>query len=454
MSSSRPIHRPKKLLIITSSGGGGLIQAAIAKEQQAKAEDPTIQIIRKDVLKDWMGHVFGKFCAETWNGAQMKGNVATLRFVIWAQYIFDYFSWPYFFFRALSTLFQEDVDQVIDTQPLGTLAILRALRIYNAKKNKQIRLQKILVDLPTKSATHFFRPIKKLSKKNRSLLQLTTIMPLLEEGQSAEDFWQKNCRLSAKDVHYEEFYVRQAFRIYQRQEKKEKDFPLFLRYKNEEELRLIQRTFSRGRCQGVVKRDEIHFSIAAKDRMITILLGSQPAEEATLNYVRKFLEIGQAVDDLKTSYQIFVFCSEHRPLEQTLFRKIADDVHRMQKYPKHITIIPFSFQSDDCIAPLFFRSDLTCTRSGGQTAMELMCVSHGEMWIHSETKKDPQKKEDLSLKHLLSGIPGWEAANALYLQKTYKAKIVTPEIIDPLVHKFFQSNKHIDLSIHAIESMA
>ena len=38
--------------------------------------------------------------------------------------------------------------------------------------------------------------------------------------------------------------------------------------------------------------------------------------------------------------------------------------------------------------------------------MELMCVSSGEMWIHSETKKKSEQKEDLSLEQLLEGIPG------------------------------------------------
>ena len=448
--SDPPPPKPRKLLIITSSGGGGLIQAANAKEQEARAKDPNIEVVRKDVLKDWMGNVFGKFCSEMWNGAQMKGDITALRFVIWAQFIFDYICWPYFFVRALLTLFKEEADQVIDTQPLGTSAILKALRIYNAKRNKQVRLQKVLVDLPTKAATHFFRPIKNLTKKDRPFLQLTTIAPLLDEGQTREQFWQTNCRLSEKEIHYEDVYVRQSFRKFQNKQRDAKEFPVFIRFKSEEELNLMRMTFEKGRFQGIVKNDEVHFSVAPTDRLITILLGSQPASESTFNYVKKFLKLGLEGKSPNNRCRLFVFSSEHKPHSQSLFRKIAEYVRGLDKYPQNFSIIPFSFQSDDVIAPLFFRSDLTCTRSGGQTAMELMCVSSGDMWIHSETKKDPNQKEDLCLKQLLDGIPGWEAANALYMKKIRNARIVTPETIDSLAATFFASGSKRDQSIAAL----
>ena len=75
--------------------------------------------------------------------------------------------------------------------------------------------------------------------------------------------------------------------------------------------------------------------------------------------------------------------------------------------------------------------------------MELMCVSSGEMWIHSETKKKSEQKEDLSLEQLLEGIPGWEAANALYLKKVCNAKIIAPEILAPFARKLFREDKNI-----------
>lgn len=360
-------EKMKKLLLITSSGGGGLLQAANAKEQEARTKNPDLVVIRKDVLKDWMGSIFGRFCLERWNGAQIKGDVAALRFFIAAQYFFDYLCWPHLFVCTLYTLFKEEVDHVIDTQPMGTSAILKALRIYNYRRKKRVCLQKILVDLPTKAATHFFRPIRRLSKKDRPHLKLTTIAPLLDEGQTVEDFWHTNCRLTEKEVHYEDVNVRQAFRKYQHLPKKTAEQPIFIRYKSKEERDLMQQTYQKGKLRGVVKGgNEAHFSIAPNSRLITLLLGSQPANEATLNYVKKFIQIAKEPNFPKGPCHLFVFCAEHKPGEQSLFRKVANYVDRVKKYPSQLTIVPFSFQDDDVIAPLFFRSDLTCTRSGGR----------------------------------------------------------------------------------------
>ena len=313
--------KPKKLLIITSSGGGGLLQAANAKEQDARALDPDVAVVRIDVLRDWMGKGFGAYCSERWNRAQIKGDIPALRFLIASQFLFDQFCWPYFFIRALILLFKENADRVVDTQPIGTSAILKALRIYNYKRNKKVMLEKILVDLPTKAATHFFRPIRGLTKNDRQFLSLKTIAPLLEEGQTPEEFWRKNCRLSEKEICYEDVNVRRSFRKFQGKKKDENDFPVFIRFKSDEELKLIKKTFEKGPLKGKVLGDEIHFSIAPKDRLITILLGSQPASEATLNYVKKFAQIAKEDNFPNEPCHLFVFCSEHQPTQPSLFEK-------------------------------------------------------------------------------------------------------------------------------------
>jgi hypothetical protein len=447
-------EKQKKLLIITSSGGGGLIQAANAKEQAARAKDPNVVIIRTDVLRDWMGKGFGKFCCNKWNMAQIKGDVSALTWLIWAQFLFDYFCWPNFFFRSLWILFKMDVDEVIDTQPMGTSAFLKAIRIYNKKRGKNLRLEKVLVDLPTKQATHFFYPIKRLGKRDRPFLKLTTIAPLLEEGQTAEDFWQKNCRLSDADINYEDVYVRQSFRKFQNKLKTNDFFPLFIRYKDTEELSFLKKSCKRGSLACEVKEDKIHFSIPPQALLITVLLGSQPASEATFNYMKKFVQLARETNASKIPIYLFVFCAEHQARQMTLFRKVTEYICRMKEYPKNLSVIPFSFQSDDVIASLFYRSDITCTRSGGQTAMELMCVSSGEIWIHSEAQKDLSKTKELSFDQLLEGIPGWEAANACYLQKVCGAKIVTPETISPLARRFFRSRESASGSSRDRESIA
>jgi len=434
--SESSLKKPKKLLIITCSGGGGLLQAANAKEQEARARDPEMQIIRRDVFRDWIWKPLGQSFINLWNGSQIRGYVGFQTFCVWGQLLVDRLFWPVFFVSALCTFFKEKVDLIIDTQNMATSAIVTALRIYNRRAKKQIQIHKVLVDLPTKKATHFFWPIKTLSKKNRKLIRIVTVAPLLEEGQTAEEFWQSNCKLSDGEILYEDVYVRQAFLKYKNKGKTASPMVFKLNAKNTEELQLMRKSYEKGFASGRIINGEVEFTIPPEDVVITVLLGSQPASDATLNYVKKCMQIAKEESGVRT--HLFVFCSDHQAQEQTLFRKVSDYIVQIKDHPSHFSVIPFSFQNDEGIAPLFYRSDITCTRAGGQTAMELMCVGNGEIWIHSETKKS--SKGDLPMEELLKGIPSWEAANALYLQKICGAKIVTPDTMGGHLKKVLQSD--------------
>ncbi len=433
--------KPKKLLLLTSSGGGGLLQAANAKEQEALAKNPDLEIIRIDVLKEWAP--FSRFCIHFWNSAQQSGKIWMQMIAVRYQFLWDIVLFPIIFARSLSIYLKEEIDQIIDTQCLGTAGIVKAVRVYNWLRGKNLRIELILVDLPTKEANHFFRPIRNLSKRNRQLLQVTAIAPLLDEGETGEQFWQKTCRLSETEICYEEAYIRQAFHKYKRKSRPSEPFHIRLRYKNREELALMQSAFQKGPISACASVDEVDFRIAPEDRMATILLGSQPAAEASLNYMKTWSAMAKEYPEITT--HLFVFCGDHKEGEQSLFKRMADAVSEIKDFPKNVSIIPFSFQNEHVIAPLFFRSDVTCTRSGGQTAMELMSVSTGEIWIHSEAKKGQD---------ILEGIPGWEAASALYMQKLHKAKIVTPETFTPLARHLYQTSNSQAQSNRALESTA
>jgi hypothetical protein len=411
----------QKILIITSSGGGGLLQAANAKEQEIKGKDPHALIIQRDVMKDWMWERFGRFSVNLWNRAQLRGSVKAQNFFGASAPIVEYLFWLPIFFGSLYILFKENIDRVIDTQVLGTSAIIKAIRLFNRTRQKNVYLEKVLVDLPTKKATHFFKPIRKLNEKDRRLFRLITIAPMLEKGQTVAEFWKQNCNLTDTHLQYEDYYVRKSFASYRNVQRPSEPFTLKTRFQNPDELECIRKSINRSGTKYIVGDGEIQFSVDPKALVFTILLGSQPANLATLNYVKKFLEVSASC--LHSVY-LFVFCSHHESGQQTLLRKVSDAVHEWDPYPENIAIVPMSFQSDDVIAPLFFRSNVTCTRSGGQTAMELLTVSTGEIWIHSEFVglTAPPTNEDL-----LAGIPGWESANAAYLQHIRNAKIVTPE---------------------------
>ena len=420
--------KTNKCLIITSSGGGGLLQAAVAKEQEIKEENSDVLIYTKDIMKDWVWRPIGWFFVEAWNRAQRGG-------VVWVQSFFctvgpgliDSILWPFIFTGTLRSLLSDDIDRVIDTQPFSTSATIKAIRLYNKLRNKKVILEKILVDLPTTKSTHFFWSIKHLCSKDRNHLKLFTIDPLLEAGQTLDDFWKKNCNLPSTNLEYQYFYVRKTFKKFLNKQRSDEISYLDVGYKSQGELDLILQSIQRGSAEYTVLDGIIKFSIHPTHRVFTILLGSQPSEEGILNYIKSFIAAAQEGDSAsRTPTCLFIYCAGYNPLKPNLLSKAVEYIKQVHNYPPSLTIIPMTFQSDEIIAPMFFRSDMTCTRSGGQTVMELLCAGRGEIWIHSETVKNGRTLQD---SELLKGISGWEAGNAVYLQKFKNAKLVTPDTI-------------------------
>ncbi len=213
------IAKQNKVLIITSSCGGGHLQLAIAKHQEVMDEDPNSSVCTKDVMKDWVWKPFGWFLIEVWNGSQRSGFV-------WLQSIFcaipsiaNIVLWPYIFIHTLRLIFRENIDRVIDTQCFGTSATIKAIRIFNRMRKKQVYLEKVFSDLPTKRANHFFWPIRQLSQNDRMHIKLIAIDPLLEIGQSPEEFWKVNCNMPLSKLEYQYFYVRKPFKNFLHQER-------------------------------------------------------------------------------------------------------------------------------------------------------------------------------------------------------------------------------------------
>ena len=204
----------KKLLLITSSGGGGHLQAANAKALKALSEDPNTVILKKDLLIDWVGKRFGKSFIYLWNVSQKKGNLRMLTFLSKNIPLADILFWVHIFTRTLTTIIREDVDQVIDTQPIGTSAILKAIQVARRFTSKPLTLEKIVTELPTEKVLHFFKPIKGLSRKDRGFLRLVTTTPLLKDQQTADAFWLKNCGLKEAEVTYAKFPLRSSFEKY------------------------------------------------------------------------------------------------------------------------------------------------------------------------------------------------------------------------------------------------
>ena len=114
-----------------------------------------------------------------------------------------------------------------------------------------------------------------------------------------------------------------------------------------------------------------------------MILGSHPTEEATIQYVKHFIDLSRKAGDRGYCYLLFVFCHYDASRCSSLLHRVHRVAQAAKNYPKHLNIIPMCFQEDRVIAILYSRSDATITRSGGLTSMELMSVARGKIWIHS-----------------------------------------------------------------------
>ncbi|OGN61256.1 MAG: hypothetical protein A3F40_02870 [Chlamydiae bacterium RIFCSPHIGHO2_12_FULL_27_8] len=157
------MKKSKTYLIITSSGGGGHLQAANAIEQEILSREQDIKIIKKDFLMDWVGFPFGNFSSSAWKFAQIYQFIYFQKIFAKLQRYAEIIFSPFVFIKLLKLLCKEEISFIYDTQCLTTRAIVLAIKIYNTKKNKDLKIQKIITDLPIKTSSHFFRSIKKLS---------------------------------------------------------------------------------------------------------------------------------------------------------------------------------------------------------------------------------------------------------------------------------------------------
>ena len=412
----------KKLLLITSSGGGGHLQAAKAQAVKALSEDPTTEIIQKDILIDIVSKKFGKGFVFLWNSSQKRGNIKFLMFLLKNIPTADFLFGTFIFIKVFYFILKEGIDQIVDTQPIGTFAIIKAIKLARKITGKPLKLEKIVTELPTDNVVHFFKPIKSLSPNDRSFLKLISTVPLIHENQTADAFWQKNCGLSEKEVCYESFPLRPSFKKYINTKRKHNErMEIKIHVNSSEEKFLIADTIKKGSLHSEIYRENITITIEPTDKVSTILLGSQPTEEATIKYLKKYIEIMRRLG-IDERHLLFVFCNAHYEHRNSLLKRVHSLIQKADHYPENLNIIPMCFQCDDVIASLYYRSDATFTRSGGLTAMELMSVAQGQIWIHSETRHGTINGESLG-----RGMPIWERGNASYLQEKKGARFITPE---------------------------
>ena len=376
----------KRILLITSIAGGGHLQAAQIKA----AEHDRDEIIRIDIFEDTMGPV-GNFCSWMWNNAQRKGNFRRQKWLTRQQPLADFFFWIPIFLRVFRILVRNDIDKIVDTQPVGTSAIIKAIKWARHITKKNLILEKILTELPSSHIPHYFVPITTMSKSDRRLISFETVPPMKDD----ELFWKNRYGLSSYQIITRPPLLRKAF------------------------LDVLKEKPMITSVTIATPTGEATIPIPPQARVSTIMLGSNPPEKATVSYIQTFIETKKVCPD--GDDMLFVFANR-----LSLFERID----AFEKVPG-LQVIPLVFQKDTVIAPLFYRSNATLTKSGGLTSMELLALAQGKIWIHSESKKNRAP---------LDGMPIWEAGNASYLAKAKNAQCVTPDTFDTIATTLFKKS--------------
>ena len=428
------------ILLITSSGGSGHLVAARALKEQIESTSDKI-VLQQDVSKDWLGSFFGQFFISIWNTSQINGWIFVQEFLSAVHPLTSIFFTPSIFFHCFRLLMNCEFERVIDNQVLGTKAIINAVRLYNWLKNKQIKVEKVLTDLPTEYTLHFFSDIKSLNKHEKAALQLFTQPPLLY-GEMPEIFWRRKTGLSIEQINLTLPPLRKAF------------FEPAIDVRNRVQIDLC--IDGESAKQRLIKAAQIHMQppkfiddkarveILPNDKVFTVMLGSHPSKSALYDYIEGFYRLVQA----KTgpTVHIFVLSLTGKWIEKGIGDDLVAQIISHPLAPKRLRIYPLTKQDDVVVSKLFNRSNATITRSSGITTMELMQSSHGDVWIHQETPRS-----FLGIRH--HGMVIWEYGNALYLNQKKGARFVSPQFFEQAFKAYFKEEKSVVVPINEIEPL-
>ena len=427
-----------RCLILTVKGGGGHLQAAKSKEAELSKDFPGTHIATIDVMVEWGKYFLGGVFSEMWNRAQRKGDLVFLEMSVRGQPIIDTFLWLPVFISAVYTLKKHEINWVIDTQNMTMSAIIKAIRFVQYWTKKEIVYEKVLTDLPTEKATHFFNPIKRLCKKDRKQIRLITTKPLLSDKESEEVFWNKTCKLPLSSVQYTALPLRPSF---QNRKSSPTKAPLTLEFQTTQPQQrdLIRKALATGSIPIQWKDDRFQITMTPEVVVSTIMLGSHPHGKAILEYTKQFIDVAKTHQDSTKNTLLFIFCSEALTSKCTLMKQIVSLIQKEANFAPTLTIIPLPYQNDTVIAPLYERSDVTVTRSGGMTSMELLTLSNGQILIH---KQDPPRFLSplcKAFETIREGMPPWEWGNAEYLREKKGARFVSPHLLSPIYAEIISS---------------
>lgn len=343
---------------------------------------------------------FGDWMADTWNNAQKKGQLGLLRFIAnpigmrIAEFLLGWLV-KHRFKNMLRSLAQEP-KFVVSTQAFCAKELAEAVYEVNKEKAWKMHFDIYLTDLPSKRATHFFPSVKRISH-HQKLRNITTLHAPDPIGKITDEekatFWKKHCGLVHRKTD-DPFPIRQTFLHTETwgQSLKNETFDLPIKVNNPDEALTFKKTTPAGLLQTETTqtgtKSTFRISLNQKDKVGFLMLGSQPTTESVLAWLQTFVRARQQQSSDGHQHYFFLYCGapETNTIKNPLLAAVTAKITEMaESLPKDIHIIPFTNQDAEVIAPLMARSDLTITRSGGATSMELL-------QLHNS--KDIPKRED------------------------------------------------------------
>jgi len=410
---------PKSNVLFVSNGcGGGHIQAVNSLESQLVALHPQVKSTTIDIYKNSFCQCIGNRVIERWNRHQKEGDIAALNAYLKCRWVERYILSICVFFSFVVTLLKNNVDIVINVQPFGQGAMLSAIHVVNfirkyfcCQRREPIKIHMVLTELPTSDTKNYFQTIKALWSCHLSRFTLHTTQPLLEPGQTEENFWKSQCGLPMKNVKYDALPIRQPFF-----DQRDKPCPHSLRILvNSPETRQVISDCSKANPYAN-ERDYLVFDLDPHDRLLSIHLGGQACVSAVKDYLLSRI---QDQTPRTSKEYVFIMCGADTS-ETSLFAQVVD-IAKKTPIPDKLHIVPLPYQRDCEIAPILARSDAAIIKSGGLTSMEVFTVSPRRILIHAMSSNATQEEEIIQ-----RGMPIWEGGNAKYLQAKKGARIITP----------------------------
>ncbi len=393
--------KDQKTLFFSNQSGGGHLSTI---ETLKAGAGVSVDSITKDIFKDTLGTFIGSRLHGYWNDNMTNEKAMMLRLVMKIQLIGELLIAPVIFIKTSYWLHKHDIECVVNPQPASMSTIAKAVRFVNFlrktgffnKNKKPVRLFYIATELPTEQTKNYLPPLKALSSKERENCYLASMKPAPSKDQ---DFLCSQTGFPKERViELEKPLVRAPF----------------LKQSSQQTTDLKYVTIT---CD----EKNVQYPIETSGKVVSIMLGSQAGLYSTQQYVDTLINFALKQSSEAPLYA-FVLCGRHTKKNSILFDEI---VKRAKNAPANLRIIPLGAQEAENVASLFNSSDITITRSGGVTSMELLVSTSKKIAIHS-SHKNPKKT-----------MPIWELGNFYYLQETKDAVLVNPKSLINLLQQEF-----------------